>query len=85
MKDLLPSEYTNGPILNDLGIFQTLTGQNANKHPQNSTTKPEHSQRSGFLVLFCHIVKYVLHRMLTNVGLTSYIPHLPSFGLRLLD
>ena len=48
-------------MYDDLGIFLTLTDQNANKHPQNSTKKPEHPQRPGFFMLFCYIVQYVLH------------------------
>ena len=52
-------------MYDDLGIFLTLTDQNANKHPQNSTKKPEHPQRPGFFMLFCYIVQYVLHGMLT--------------------
>ena len=45
----------------NLGIFQTQTDKNANKNPQNSVNKPELPQRSGFFLLFCHIVQYVLH------------------------
>ena len=58
-----PRKVSHFPAL--FPIFPTLTDQNANKHPQNSTKKPEHPQRSGFFVLFCQIVQYVLHRILT--------------------
>ena len=54
----------NGIILN-LGIFPTLTDQNACKYPQNGTKKPEHPQRSGFLALFYHIVQCSFNRILT--------------------
>ena len=51
----------NGTL--NLEIFQTLTNQNANNHPQNSRKKSEHSQCSDFFLLFCHIVQYILYRM----------------------
>ena len=71
-----------GPILNDLGIFQTLTDQNVNKHPQNNTKKPERWGCSGFFVLFCHIVQYVHHRMLTLFSRATFI--FKSYLLRVI-
>ncbi|MDE6272794.1 MAG: hypothetical protein K2M31_07285, partial [Muribaculaceae bacterium] len=72
----------NGTILN-LGIFPTLTDQNANKQrPQNTTKKPEHPQRSGFFAPFCPIGQYVLHRMLTlNKAFPLYKDSFNSFCL----
>ena len=57
-----PRKVSHFPAL--FPIFPTPTDQNANKHPQNSTKKPEHPHRSGFFALFCPIEQSVLHRML---------------------